>query len=347
MIHRSEFLKWVAGACLGLGILTGCTTTGTTTASNTTPEQAGAGTGNRPPGTDPNAKFRVGVSVPAADHGWTAGMVWWAKEAMAMYPNVEWTFTTADNPTKQIKDLETMMVKGVDAVVILSTESGPITPIAKQIKERGILLVNVDRGFLEPVADIFVEGDNEAFGRKAAEFIVEKLNGQGNILVLQGIPGVTVNTIRVDSANEVFKRHPGIKILESQAGNWSREKSLSVMQAMLLKHKDVDAVWAADDDMALGAEQALKEAGRTGDVFIVGGGGMKDIVKRIGENDPLYPATVTYPPSMIAYGISQAVITLQAGKDKALGFMPRHLKIDCDLVTPGNAKDYYFENSTY
>jgi ribose transport system substrate-binding protein len=287
------------------------------------------------------------VSIPAADHGWTAGVVWWAKQTMEMYPDVEWTFATAENPDKQIKDLETMMVKGVDAIVVLATESAPITPTAEEINKRGILLVNVDRGFLKPVADVFIEGDNKAFGRKSAEFMVERLGGQGKVLVLTGIP-CTVDTDRVEAAMEVFKRSPGVQVLDRQAGMWNRQKSYEVTQTLLLKHKEVDAIWAQDDDMALGVEQALKEAGRDKNIWILGGAGMKDIVKRVMDRDPLYPANITYPPSMISVGVHQAVSILRDGqKDKILQFMPRHMMIDVELILPDNAQRFYFPDSVF
>jgi ribose transport system substrate-binding protein len=266
---------------------------------------------------------------------------------MALYPDVEWTLATAENPDKQIKDLETMMVKGVDAVVVLATESAPITPIAKEIHERGILLINVDRGFLEPVADVFIEGDNKAFGRKSAEFMVQKLGGKGKIVILEGIPS-TVNTDRVEAALEVFAQYPEIQILDRQTGMWNRQKSLDVMQVFLTKHKQIDAVWASDDDMALGVEQAIREAGREREMWILGGAGMKEIVKKVMDRDPMYPADITYPPSMIAVGVHKAVSILRDGKrDEIMKFMPKHLMIDCELILPENAKDYYFPDSVF
>ena len=292
-------------------------------------------------------KLKIGISVPAADHGWTAGVIWWAEQAMALYPDVEWTLATAENPDKQIKDLETMMVKGVDAVVVLATESAPITPIAKEIHERGILLINVDRGFLEPVADVFIEGDNKAFGRKSAEFMVQRLGGKGKIVILEGIPS-TVNTDRVEAALEVFAQYPEIQILDRQTGMWNRQKSLDVMQVFLTKHRQIDAVWASDDDMALGVEQAIREAGREREMWILGGAGMKEIVKKVMDRDPMYPANITYPPSMIAVGVHKAVSILRDGKrDEIMKFMPKHLMIDCELILPENAKDYYFPDSIF
>ena len=295
----------------------------------------------------PAAKVKIGVSIPAADHGWTAGVAWWARRAMALHPEIEWTFAAASTPEKQVADIEDMMNKGVQGLVILATESAPVTEVAARAHERGIHIVNVDRGFLKPVADVFIEGDNKAFGRKAATFMAKKLNGKGNILILEGVP-CTVNTDRVQAFMEVIKANPGIKVLASQPAMWNREKALQVTQNLLTQFPRVDAIWTADDDMALGAIQAIQEAGRSKEMFIFPGAGMKDLVKMVMDKDPMVPADLTYPPSMIAAGIHLSVSTLRDGHRKAVTeFMPRHMLIDVELITPENAKDYYFPDSVY
>lgn len=304
-------------------------------------------TSNESSGPADGKKYRIGISLPSADHGWTAGAIWWAKEATKLYPDVEFDLQTAKDPSEQTSQIETMMAKNLDGLVVLATESAPLTPVAKEAHGRGILLVNVDRGFTEPVADVFIEGDNKAFGRKAAEWMAEKLNGNGNIVILEGIP-CTVNTDRVTAAAEVFKKYPGIKILDQQSGKWNPEESLKVMETFLLKHPKIDAVWASDDDMAIGAEKAIKAAGREKEMWMLGGGGMKEVVKRIMDGDAMYPATITYPPSMTAVAVQKAVSILRDGKRSSImKFMPRHMVIDVDVVEPTNAKDYYFPDSVY
>lgn len=323
----------VFSAILGLTVLmAGCQSTGTEGPSATGPRDG--------------KRFKIGVSIPAADHGWTAGIKYWAGEAAKLHPDIDWIIEDAKSPDEQITDLENLQSQGVDALVILVTESAPITPIAKRLKDAGIFIVNVDRGFTEPLADIFIEGDNKAFGRKAAQFIVQKLNGQGNIAILEGIPS-TVNTDRVQAALEVFRAAPGIRIVAQDSGQWNRERAESVMQNMLSANPQIDAIWAADDDMALGVETALRAAGRDKNVWIVGGGGMKDVVKRVMDGDPLFPATVTYSPSMIAVGMQMAAGTLKAGKENVLKFMPKHMMIDVELITPENASSHYFPDSVY
>jgi len=291
-------------------------------------------------------RLKVGVSIPAADHGWTAGLGYWARESAKQYPEIDWTIQDAKNPDEQINSLENMKSDGVDAMVIVPTESAAITPIAEKLHKAGMLIVDVSAGFSKPVADVFIEGDNVAFGRKSAEFIAQRLKGSGKIAVLEGIP-CTVNTDRVNAAKEVFKAYPGIQIVAEGPGLWNREKAETVMQNMLIANPHIDAIWAADDDMALGVESALKSAGRDKNIWIIGGGGMKDIVKRVMDKDPLFPADITYPPSIIGFGIQAAAGMLHGDKKITKQFIPQHVVIDLDQVTPENAKDFYFPDSIY
>jgi ribose transport system substrate-binding protein len=311
-------------------------------------------------------KIKIGVSIPAADHGWTAGVGYWAKTAMERYPDIEWVYATANEPSKQTSDIEDMMTQSVDGLVILATESAPITPVAQKAKERGIFLVSVDRGFTSDIADVFLEGDNRAFGRKSAEYIVERLNGKGKIVILRGIPS-TVDTDRYEAAMEVFNASNGIEVLAAQPGMWNQQKALEVMQSYLASYPQIDAVWASDDDMALGVEKAIQEAGRSNRMWILGGAGMKDIVKRVMDKDPLYPADITYPPAMIAAGIDIAVAHLKEDSiAAAAGHIPEHLgitkeqleqaatqqglkkvTIDVFMITPENASTYYFPDSVF
>jgi ribose transport system substrate-binding protein len=328
-------LGWVVAVGIGASVLVGCQPPAETSAGATGGAVAKSG-----------KRFKVGISIPAADHGWTAGIGYWAKEAAKQNPDIDWIIEDAKEPNEQISDLENLQTQGVDALVILATESAPITPIAEKLHDAGILIINVDRGFTKPVADVFIEGDNKAFGRKSAEFMVKRLGGKGKIAIIEGISS-TVNTDRVTAALEVFKANPGIQIVAQDKGEWNREKAEKVMANMLISNPQIDAVWAADDDMALGVETALKAASRDKNTWILGGAGMKDIVKRMMDNDPMFPGDITYPPSMIAFGVQTCGAMLRAGKDNAKQYIPKHVMIDVELITPENAKGYYFPDSVY
>src|SRR5579871_4926623 len=293
----------------------------------------------------PKKRFKVGVSIPAADHGWSAGLKYWADAASKANPDIDWTVQDFKSSSDQIASLENMGTQGMDALVIVAPDSAAVTPIAEKLHEKGILIVNVSGGFTKPVADMFIEGDNKAFGRKSGEFMVQKLGGKGKIAILEGTP-CTVNTDRVNAFKDALKGS-GVQIVGDGVGEWNRAKAEATMQNILTANPQLDAIWAADDDMALGVESALKSHGRDKNIWILGGGGMKDIVKRVMDKDPLFPGDITYPPSMIGIGIQTAAAMLREGKDKAKQFNPRHTVIDLDAITPENAKNFYFPNSIY
>lgn len=298
------------------------------------------------------AKIRVGVSIPTADHGWTGGVVWWARKAISDWQakdkDVTFFLVTADSASQQVSQVEDLMVKGIDALVILAYDSAPLTPVVEKAKKKGIFIVSVDRGLTKPVEDIYVAGDNPGMGRVSAEWMANELKGKGKIVVLEGIPCV-INTERVEAFNAVMKEYPGIEILDSQPAYWSTQKGLEVMENYLQKYKQIDAVWAQDDDVLKGVLQAYKESGRKDIKFFLGGAGSKDIIKMIIDGDPLVRADVTYPPSMIATGISMAVMALR--NEKLNGFyqnkLPSKVILSAELVTKENAKDYYTPESVF
>ncbi len=296
--------------------------------------------------------IRIGVAIPTADHGWTGGVVWWAQQAIkdwqAKDPNVRFYLTTADSPASQVGDVEDLMVRGIDALVILAHDSASLTPIVEQAYNSGILIVSVDRGLVKPVEHIYVAGDNPGLGRVSAEWMAKEMGGQGKIVVLEGIPTV-INTERVEAFMAVMENYPGIEILDSQPAYWSTQRGLEIMENYLQRYREIDAVWAQDDDVLKGVLQAYRESGRRDIKLFLGGAGSKDIIKMIMDGDPLVRANVTYPPSMIATGISMAVMALR--HEPLNGFyqrqIPSRIILAAELVTQENAADYYTPDSIY
>lgn len=297
-------------------------------------------------------KMRIGVSIPTADHGWTGGIVWWAQKAIkeweAKDANLEFHLVTADAPPKQVADVEDLMAKNIDALVILPHDSAPLTPVCEKAHKEGVKVVVVDRGLTKPVSDIYVAGDNPGMGRVAGEFMAKEMGGKGKIVVLEGIPCV-INTERVEGFKDVMKQYADIEILDSQPAHWSTQKGLEVMENYLQKYKQIDAVWAQDDDVLKGVLQAYKESGRKDIKLMVGGAGSKDMIKMVMDGDPLVRADVTYPPSMVATAISMAAMSLRG--DKLNGFyqeqIPSKIILAAELVTKENAKNHYFPDSIF
>ena len=277
--------------------------------------------------------IRIGVSIPAADHGWTGGIVWWAEQAKKTWekkdPNVRIIISTAKDAAEQVDKIENLLVQKVDALVVLPQEPGPLTSICTKAAKQGKYLVVVDRGLTKDVQNVTVAGDNAGFGKAAADALVKRLNGKGDILVMEGIP-CPVNSDRVNAFKAEIAKHPGMKILESQSAYWDTEKGLN-------------AVWVGDDDVLLGALKAWRESKRSDIKLIVGGGGGKQIVKRILDGDPVVPLTVTYPPRMIAVGVDYAV----AGARKQPLTTEKRVVIPSEIVDKSNAAKFYFPDSAY
>ena len=158
---------------------------------------------------------------------------------------------------------------------------------------------------------------------------------------MEGIP-CAVNNDRVNGFKQVMKNYPNIKILDSQSADWNPEKGLKLMENFLQKHKAIDAVWAGDDDVLVGALQAYKESKRNDVKLFVGGGGSKVIIKRILDKDPVVKLTVTYPPKMV-YVAAQKALEMLNGKT----FNEKVVVVPAEAVTSQNAKDFYFPDSAY
>lgn len=288
----------------------------------------------------------IGVSIPAATHGWAGGMNYFAQAAVERlektYPNLEFVLSTASDPSKQVNDIEDMVAtRHIDALVVLPFESEPLTGPVQNAKASGAWITVVDRGLsVEGIEDLYVAGDNPGFGRESGEYMAEALPDGGKIVVLRGLP-TTIDNERVDGFKAAIEGK-NIEILGEEHGNWNRDDSFAVMQDYLSKYPQIDAVWASDDDMAVGVLAAIEAAGRKDIKFVLGGAGMKEMVKRVMDGDKMIPADVTYPPAMIATAIEITAVGLVSPAPVSGKFI-----IGSVLVTPENAASYYFPDSPF
>ncbi|MDY8109531.1 ABC transporter substrate-binding protein [Fulvimarina sp. 2208YS6-2-32] len=318
-----RLMTYAAGACLAAGLAL--------------PGVAGAQDGET---------TTIGVSIPAATHGWTGGVNFHAQEAIdsleETYPNLDFVLATAGDPGKQVSDVEDMMAtRDIDALVILPFESDPLTGPVKRVADAGKFVTVVDRGLAqEGIEDLYVAGDNTAFGRVAGEYFKERMPDGGKIVVLRGIP-TTIDNERVEAFQAAIEGS-GVEIVGMEHGDWNRDKAFEVMQDFLSKNAEIDAVWASDDDMALGAIEAINQSGREADMWVLGGAGMKQMIERVKSGDAMVPADVTYPPAMIA-----TAIRLTAARFVSNAPMEGRFIIDSVLVTPENADQYYYPDSPF
>jgi ribose transport system substrate-binding protein len=298
------------------------------------------------------AKIKIGVSMPAAAAGFMGGATWWAKKAIADWtkkdPSLEFYFVAAETVAKQAGDLEDLVVKGVKSVCIFPYDAS-LTSVIEKIYEKGIYTVVLDRGTTKPCYDVWLRNDDEGYATQGMEQVCKLLGYKGNVVLIEGVP-CPITTIRTDMSKAVAAKYPGIKILDFQPAYWNRQKALEVMENYLQKYRQIDAIYTADDDMLMGALQAYKESGRKDLKVAVGGACMKELVKKImDDSDPLVKADVTYPPDVLATGVSLAVLGVKGRTFE--GFyqkkLPVRIILASELVTKENAKDYYHPDSPF
>ena len=283
----------------------------------------------------------IAIVIPAADHGWTAGVISWAEKAKADIekddPETKVIISTAKSVQDQVSAIETLMPQGIGTMILLPVESEALTPVCSKVKAAKIKLVVVDRGLADPaLADLEVVGDNSGFGEASGKAMAEALNGKGLIVAMEGVPCQT-NTDRVNGFKNVMKNYPGIKVDYGRA-NWNDEEGAKLMENKLIAYNRIDAVWAGDDDVLRGVLNAYKKSGRNDVKVMSGGGGSQYIIGLIKGNDPVVKFTITYPPKMI-YDAAMLV--------HKNDFSRKRVVIPAEKITPENAKDFVFEGSKY
>ncbi|GAA5787455.1 substrate-binding domain-containing protein [Chitiniphilus shinanonensis] len=293
-------------------------------------------------------KVTLGVAIPTATHGFTGGIVWWANQARQelekAHPDLKIIVKTAGSAPEQANQLQDLLtVNKINALVIFPFESASLTKPVAQVKGKGVYVTVVDRGLTDTSAqDAYVAGDNTAFGKLPAEYLAKRLGGKGNIVMLRGIP-TTLDNERYNAFMGVMKQYPDIKVLDAKYGNWNRDDAFKVTQDYLTRFKHIDAVWAADDDMAVGVLKAIDQAKRTDIKEVFGGAGAKGMVKTILDGkDKRIQADVSYSPKFIYDAIK---LTAEARLKGAR--LPATTIIPSVLITKENARQFYFPDSPF
>ena len=290
--------------------------------------------------------YTIGVSVPTADHGWTGGIDFFAQQATdrlsKLYPNIKFVVAQAPDSTKQAADLEDMVTtRNIDALVILPGDPDAMTASIKKVKDAGKWVTIVDRQLSQPgIPDLYVAGDNPGLGATTAAYFKKALPNGGNIVVLRGLP-IPIDKQRVDAFMDGIKG-TNIKVLDSQFANWNRDDGYKVMQDFLTKYPNIDAVWAQDDDTLVGALKAIKEAGRDGKIWAVGGAGMNQIVKMVESGSTEVPVDVSYNPNMVATAIDLTALHFAANAQ-----VDGTMIINSTLITKDNAAQFDYPNTPF
>ncbi|MDZ7690798.1 MAG: sugar ABC transporter substrate-binding protein [Balneolaceae bacterium] len=183
----------------------------------------------------------------------------------------------------QLQHVESFIAQGVDAIILNPVEVEASSPAVDLAKRSGIPIINVNsETSSDPTA--FVGSDDVRAGEMAMEFISDKLDGSGNVLMIQGYMGQAAQIKREQGANNILEQSPGLALLASQTAEWDRATAMSLMENWIQSYGDeIDAVFAHNDEMGLGALEALENAGMSEDVILISIDGIQDALQAVRE----------------------------------------------------------------
>ncbi|MFQ5809293.1 MAG: substrate-binding domain-containing protein [Armatimonadota bacterium] len=234
----------------------------------------------------------------------------------------------------QIGLVEDMIAKKVDAILIAPAGSKEIVPSLVKAKQAGVVVINLDNR-VDPDAaaaaglelDAYVGADNEQGGFLAGDELAKMMGKEGTVAMLEGIPGVDNAEARKRGFEKAMAQYPGIKIVQSQSAHWKQEEALDVMQDILQNHPDLDGLFCANDMMALGAIQAIEDAGKTGQLFVASYDNLEAAQQAI-MDDKLHITIEQHPDIMGKIGVQYAVRLLEGKK------LPHTEKfVDLEVIT--------------
>ena len=214
---------------------------------------------------------------------------------------------------KQMQIIENLIQRKVDAICVSPSGSKEIVPAIVKANKANIPVLIVDtrvdaETLQEAGARIaaFIGSDNVEGGRIAGEHIVKKLGGQGKVAVLEGIPGHETGDARLKGFHQAVDHESGIEIVVSQTANWERDQGFNVFQNILQSNPEVQALFACNDMMALGAIEAIAAARKSGEIIVVGFDAVEDARESIQKGE-MEGSIAQYPSAMGKLAVETAV----------------------------------------
>lgn len=245
--------------------------------------------------------------------------------------STEFSFEAQDasgDSTKQNNVIETFSVKD-PKVMIVSPNDTAVSSSVEKVFDKGIPVILLDRAIEGEKYTCWIGGDNKEIGRQAGQFVADKLQGKGTVLMIQGIAEATPTHERRDGFEEVIKKFPGITIIKGDDCGYQRQKSRSYMETFLQKGTKIDCVYAHNDEMAIGARLAWDAANPSGKapLFVGIDGCQKEVVNMIKEGK--LDATFQYPTPGVK-GIEVAAELLKGNKPKDKKIVLATQRVDKD-----------------
>jgi ribose transport system substrate-binding protein len=303
---------------------------GTTLAATAALGLTACGAGDPSAGSD---SITVGVTVYDMSSFITQGKEGMEAYAKAHNINLQWNSAGGDVST-QANQMDQYINSKVDAIIIVPVQADSLQPQVASAKAANIPVIDVNTALAGADLSASVQPDDVAAGEQEATMMVEKLGGKGNVVILEGPLGSSPQLNRGKGIQNVLDKNPGIKVLAKDTANWKRDEAVNKTSNWISAFKgEIDGVISQNDDMALGAIQALREAG-VSKVPVVGIDGIEDGLKAVQSGD-MIGTSLQHGTVELAAGLAVAA-KIARGEEvnkKPLYTMP--------AVTSANVKDAF------
>lgn len=301
--------KRFLGICLaGVMTLSGCS-------------MEGPGGGNDKANKD-NKDLKIGVSLSTTNNPFFVSIKKGIEEK-AKDMGIDVKFVDAQNDAaKQGNDMDDLIQQQVDAIVVNPVDSAAISSSVQAANDADIPVVTLDRSSDKGKVASFVASDNIKGGEMAANFLVEKVGEKAKVAELEGIPGASATRERGKGFHNIADKK--LDVIAKQSADFDRSKGLSVTENMLQGNKNIKAIFAQNDEMALGAVEACNSANRK-DIIIIGFDGNDDAKKAVKEGK--MAATIAQQPKVM--GEKAFVAAVNAAKGKKV---KKEIKVDLELI---------------
>ena len=240
----------------------------------------------------------------------------------------------------QIALVESQIIKKPDCLILVPMNAVALVPKIRECNQKGIPVVTADTRSKEGAADVisFVGLDEKESAVGMAKFLVKHLNGKGKIAILEGYRGSSTAEERLKGFHEVLDNESGIEIVASVSAEWDREKGLKATEDILQAHPDVNAILASNDEMALGAVQAVKTAGKLDQIVIVGDDAIPAVLDALKAGELL--ATIDGNTDKVGYEAVQTAYRAVVKKEE----VPKWVVVPSTILTKEDVTAEYLKS---
>ena len=336
-----KILAVIMASVLALSSLTGCTV-GADNATAPAPETQ-AGTGQETQAAPAEAVSMDGVKtydfvfiVKSMQFSFMLSMIDGAEAAAKLVPNINIKCIGPETPysvEEQIQLVEQAITDEADAILICPADSTGIVPAIEKANAAGIPIATPNTKAYGGNVLTWGGVDNYTVGYQLGQAMAEALEGQGKVVLIEGTPGNSTSTERVDGYKDAFAEHPGIELLDSQPADFNREKGMTVMENFLQRYPEIDGVVSCNKDMTMGALEACKAAGRLEEMIHITFDVDNDCLDAIDAGEILITGAQE-EKSQIANAIYNCLLACNGYKVAPEQYIPM------TLVTKDNTADY-------